>query len=357
MANIIEQLGDLWNSAKSSPAKSRSYFTIKDIVERPFVEKQHYMQIIINEMYLTKNREWFIKYAPVALIATTHIYGNQEHTTPVIIGPSLFQQYTKEDLPDGIIIRNAPVISLHPYQGGAVTLTAIFSKVEKKNNVDIVLEVLENIAGIASPLAPAIPFASYLKVTGSIMNSVRTLMNLSETVPLIAYRETINPQVGHALLPTYLVLIDADQKEIKKEQFVVIDSRLYYKENGMDAQPYRKHDFLLIQFARGDKRNDERMLPFYELWEQTRDLAAQASDDHFWLQTKEHWNTLKRIMLKSPDLTRPDYKRFKVEYLAEITELRNEAVDEAQMGPGDKLADDEQELRDTAHELDELDEL
>lgn len=358
MTNIFSELKQLYDSAKSAPARSRPNFAIPKPDGSAFVEREHYLQILINEMYLAKERMWWVQYAPVALVATTYLYGNDYQTAPIVIGPNLFKQFSN-DVGDGFIIRNAPVTSLHPYQGGAVTVTVLFSKVEKQDNGEKVLDVLEGFAEVASPISPALPFSSYLKIAGSVMAGMRTLLNLPKTQPILAYRETINPQINQPLVPQYFVLIDSPGlSEQEKKRFRVINSQLYYGDSDDNAVPYRKQDFILLEIAKGAKRTDERTLSFYPLWEETRKLGLESTKQNgFWEEAKHHFNTLKIAVLESPDLTRPDATRLKNEYLKEMKEIREGGAEEALLKGGEHSLGDLKVYQDIAKELDQLDNL
>lgn len=361
--DLLSKVVELFDSAKSAPAKDRASFRITKQDRVPFVEYQHYLQILVNDMYLSKEREWWVRYAPVALVATTYLYDNEYKTAPVVIGPALFQQFSK-DVGDGTIIRNAPVTGLHPYQGGAVTLTIMFSKVEKQDNSEKVLDVLENFANIASPLTPAIPFSSYLKIADSVMGGMRVLLNLPKTQPILAYRETINPQINQTLEPVYLALIDTPGlNDLEKAKFRVRDGQLYYGESDTSARPYRDNDFILLEIAQGSRRTDERTLAFYPLWQQTRRLGFQsAKQDGLWAEAKSHFNTLKIAINESPDLTKPDIKRLINGYLAEMKEIRQGSAEEQslhaeELDKSKKTEDALQDYQRVAQELNELDKL
>lgn len=358
MRDFVAEIRQLFDKAKSAPAKDKANFTIRDKDAKPFLDHQHYIQIVVNEMYLSKEREWWVRYAPVALVATTYVYGNEVQTAPVVIGPTLFQQFTKDE-GNGTVIRDAPVTSLHPYQGGSVTLTVLFSKVEKQDNSEKVLDVLESFADVASPITPMIPFASYLKIAGSVMTGMRILLNLPRTQPIFAYRQTINPDINQALEPLHLVLIDTvGLSDAEKGKFRVRDNQLYYGETEASAVAYRKSDFILLEIAQGTKRTDVNTLDFYPLWEQTRKLGIQsARQDGYWQEAKAHFNTLKIAINESPDLTVPDVKRLTGTYLSEMKEIRQGGAEEQNLKIEPQNAETLHAYEEIARQLDDLDQL
>ena len=72
--NFIAAVKQLFDSAKSAPARDTANFSIPKKDGVPFVAREHYIQILVNDMYLSKEREWWVRYAPVALVAPTYLY-------------------------------------------------------------------------------------------------------------------------------------------------------------------------------------------------------------------------------------------------------------------------------------------
>jgi hypothetical protein len=358
MANFLNEVKQLFEHAKAAPARDRAYISIPKKDGLAFIERQHYFQILINEMYLAKEREWWVRYSPVALVATTLLYGTEYQTAPIVVGPALFRQFS-QDVSSGTIIRNAPVTGLNPYSGGAVTITILFNKVEKQDNSEKVLDVLETFSTIADPLAPAIPFSTYLKIAGSVMSGVRILFNLPRTQPILAYRETFNPQIQHTLAPGYLALMDVPGlTEAEKRKFYVKNDQLCYGETESTATPYRASDFILLEIAQASRRTDEATLPFFSLWQETRKLGLQsARQEYFWQEAKNHFNTLKIAINESPDLTTPDIKRLTGNYFDELVDIRQGRAGEQSLSPGNVEPSTIEQYQKIARQLDELDEL
>jgi len=356
---VLDGFQKLFNKAKSAPAKDRAAFILPDPAAPTFSRRKHYLQILVNEMYLAKARQWWVGYDPAVLVAASYIYGQQTATVPMVVGPTMFQQFSN-DIGDGTIIRNVPVTSLHPYQGGSLTLTVIFNKVQRVNNSDRMLKALESITSVASPLAPTIPFDAYLKMAGSVMSGLSILFNLPETKPVIAYSETINPQINQTMVPGYIVLIDAPG--ITKEEqakFKVVDSQLHYQDEHEGLVQYRKSDFIVLQIAQGTHRTDENVLPFYPTWLETRRLGLQSRNiDVLWQEAKNHFNTLKISVYESPDLTKPDIQFYYDQYYEELVSIRQGAANDAFLKAKSlPVGDDFQKMQAKAKSLDELDEL
>ena len=356
MPTLLDRVTTVWKKVRAGEAETRAHFAISqdhihngEPLGAPFKAKQHYFQIVINEMFLSNTREWFVRYDPMTFVASNYIYGTERQTLPFVIGPAMLKQF-EQQIPEGMIFENTPVSGLHPYQGGSLTLTVILNRLQRANNADKLLQVVE---GLSSAVAPSIAVAAYLPIAGTVVDGVEAILGLDETVPVVGYHITINPDIGDTLEPSYFVLIDKDEVELERDRFWVRDKRLYYGETEETSQPYRDSDFILFSIAQGVVRTDERTLPFYSLWQTTRDLATQPAK-HYWDEAKANFNALKRSLIKSPDLTEPDSKRLIDQYLEELKQRREDAILDADLAAGQELPDTEAELRRVTEELNKL---
>jgi len=362
MSDLVSTVQGWWDHMKSGEAKTRAQFSIDRShaddgakLGPPFEEKRHYFQVIVHEMFLAKAREWFVGYDPMVVAAASYIYDTKIETVPFVAGPSMLKDFGHE-APEGMIFRDTPVSGLNPNQGGAFTLTLVLYKVQRKNNADRLLQVVE---GISKSVDPSNALAAYLKMAGTIVDGVEAILGLKETVPVLGYRVTINPDIKQTMSADYLAVIDEDSATaaMKPEKFRVRKSRLYHVDGGGAEKEYRDRDFVLFRIAQGDKRTDERTLPFYSLWTAAKDFAARGNDE-FWKDAKAHFNTLKRNLLSSPDLTGPDSARLRIEYLGELQKVRKDAVDETPLAAESApVSEAEKELRRMGAELDKLDNL
>jgi len=358
MSNFFNIVEAIWDNLKAGEAKTRAHFAIsRDHVDKGdqlgprFEAGQHYFQIVINEMFLANQRQWFVNYDPMAFVASSYIYDKQLETLPLVVGPTLLQQF-KQEVPLGMIFQNTPASALHPYQGGSLTLVIILNRLQRQNNAEKVLQVVESVSGAVDPTQA---FSAYLTIAKTVLDGIETLLGLQQTIPVVGYRISINPVIGQVLEPTYFVLIDEDARLIQQNNFWVRDWRLYSGPDKNTAAPYHDHDFILFSIAQGTKREDERTLPFYPLWESTLDLAARPSEgDFYWKEAKAQFNTLKRELLNSPDLTKPDSKRLRDQYFNELVDQRQETLRDSTLAP-QPLSGAEAELRQMAEELDKLD--
>lgn len=359
MSKFFNRVESIWDNLKAGKAKTQAHFAIGrdhinngDQLGSHFEAGQHYFQIIINEMFLANQRQWFVNYDPMAFVASSYIYDKQQETIPLVVGPGMLAQFGQQ-VPKGMIFQNTPVSQLHPYQGGSLTLVIILNKLQRGNNAEKLLQVVESVSGAVDPSKA---FSLYLTIAKTVLDGIETLLGLQQTVPVLGYRIAINPAIRQVFEPTYFVLLDEDARLVQQNRFRVRNDSLYYVNDQGKDEPYRDHDFILFSIAQGDKRDDERALPFYALWETTKDLAARPipDGDHFWKDAKAQFNTLKRELLNSPDLTAPDSKRLREQYFKELADIREETIREGKLAP-QPLSEAETELRQMADELDKLD--
>lgn len=352
---LTERIQGLWSSAKAAPARTRAHFSIPDdrvedgaSLGDEFAAGKHYFQVYVNELYLQHAREWFVKFDPMSFVATRYVYDRAETTATFVVGPKLIEGFKDVEQPEGMVFRNTPVTGLHPYQGGSVEITILLSRLPRENNADKLLQVLES---VTTAIDPSTVFSTYVKLGGTLLDGVETLLGVDGTKPVMGYRVGVNPAVGLTFEPGYHVMLDADEATVDPARFHVKESRLYVADNG-DLKPYRGSDFMLFSVLQGTKREDERLLPFYSLWQTTQDLAAHPGN-HYWEEAKSNFNALKRAMLMSPDLTAPDYTRLREQWLDQLAARRQEVVMEGELGP-DELDEGEKELADVATRLDRL---
>ena len=358
MASLLERAKNLLGKAKAGEARTRAHFPIpSERVEedggqpaagQPFTARQHYFQVVLNEMYLANSREWHKQYEPMVFVAASYIYDTSEQTSPFVVGPALLQRFGQE-LPSGMIYENVPVTGLHPYQGGAVTLTVLLTALERQNNADRLLDVVEQVAGAISP---SVAFTTYLKLAEPVMRGVESLFGLDETRPILGYHASANPDIGQRFVPEYFALIDVDEATVDPERFHVRGSRLY-ADGEAGLAPYRADDFVLFKVTQGTQRSDEQTLPFFGLWRQALDFAGTPDDAH-WREAKASFLTLNRALRASPDLVPRDAERISAMYLEQLKEARNRAVDYGELGAGREAGPEEAALRDAADELDRL---
>lgn len=151
--------------------------------------QNNYFQIRINELYLSKGREWFTTYAPLVFTVAEFTYDNKIEAVPFIVGPTLIEKYGQK-APQGMLFSNTRIAGLHPYQGGRITLSIVLCRVRLKNYAKELLSLSESIASV---LDISTAFSTYLKISNVLLEGIESLFSLGDTQSLIGLR-----QIGRA---------------------------------------------------------------------------------------------------------------------------------------------------------------
>ena len=234
----------VWNAVKThiinSPRKSPSTIRIPpDHVDknrnRPPVDKNRnrpaednfksdtdYFHVVINEMYLTRARNWFDKIDPVVYVLSEFSYNGAPQVVPVLVGPTLLKDKgITENVTNGIIFRNTAVAGPYPYRGKGLTLAVILCEARSDNPLKPLLSMVESTSdalGFSPVTGP------YTKVAEILIDGFGALLNSGGVTPLVGLRDSYGPSYGTAFGPSHFALIDTPH--VDAERLWVRDSRL-----------------------------------------------------------------------------------------------------------------------------------
>jgi hypothetical protein len=336
MKTLIERTSDLWDAVRRSEAKLPTRINIPpsqtdNALGESFHRNKNYFQVRVNEMFLEYGRQWFSTYLPLVTFISEFTYDRKVEAVPFVVGPSMIEDKGTE-LPDqGMIFSNTRVAGVHPYRGGRITLTAILYRTQRTNYAKNLLNVVESAAGV---LDMATSFGMYTKIASVILDGLEALFNVGETDPIVGWRQEFDPDAGDELSPGYFVLINQPEEEIDQSKIWVKDNKLYYGDSLTSAQPYRGADFVLYSLAQTNERSDVEMLPFQELWDRVHKEALEPSDDH-WKSAKANMLTLYQSLSTSPDLTAIQAKQLADEYVEQMKNAHERAVEFSELDFGD----------------------
>lgn len=288
-----------------------------------FAKDQNYFQVLINEMYLGNQREWFNKVDPVVYAYTEFIYGGQSHAAPFLVGPNILKQRGVSDqFLGGLILRNTDVTGVNPYRGGALVLSVVLCEAKGDNLLRPLLKVVENTAG-ALDFSPAI--GAYVKVAKLVMDGFDQLFGTGMITPLVGLRDMFGPRMDTPFQPGYFVLIAAP--DVAPERLWVRDRQLVSGPNLKDAKPYRDADFVLysINSIPGDMRDDYDTLPFNDLWERVKGDASSGKDEPNFSSARQQMGALYQTIMLSPDLTDPQRVSLAADYVRQMNETHENA--------------------------------
>jgi hypothetical protein len=315
----------LWEQIQKSSTKTPTRLKIPNTRSdhrqttptQPFQPNQQYFQIRINELYLSTSRKWFSEYDPLVFAATEFIYDKKAETVPFVVGPSLIEKNGQKAPTGGsTIFSNTRVAGLHPYRGGRLTLSIVLYRVKRKDHAKELLKLIES---VSSAIDFSTALRSYTKVAGVVLTGIESLLGLHDTEPIIAIRQEFDPTAGDNLEPSYFVLIDKPESELKTEQLWVRDNQLVYGATLAESKPFREADFVLYSIVQTSDRNDITTLPFYPLFERAKEAALQG-DDKSWERAKANLMSLHQTLALSPDLTPSQAMQLSKSYVEEVRE-------------------------------------
>jgi hypothetical protein len=258
---------------------------------------QHYFSVVVNEMFLTKAREWVNVYDPMVMVVSEFTYGSTRTVSPFIAGPAMLKDKLAE-VPNGIAITDTRVAGLHPYRGGQLAFAIVLARVKRDSHAAQLLQVVEAVSS-AFPIGAAV--APHLKVASAIMNGVDSLFGMTETQPLVGHRWEYDDGTTPWLTPGFFVLMSPGETPINPSDLHVVKGRL--RLGATETSPtVNDRDYALYSLHGTERRFDIDELPFKATFD-TAVKNAAASDEGAWERAKANLMTLYQDMVLSPDLT------------------------------------------------------
>jgi len=289
-----------------------------------FVKDQSYFHVLINEMYLGRQREWFNRVDPVVYVYAQFIYsGNKDHAVPFLVGPNLLKERGVSDqFLGGLIMRNTDVTGINPYRGGALILSVVLCEAKGDNVLRPLLKVIESAAG-ALDFSPAL--GAYVKVAKVLMDGFDQLFGTGMVTPLVGLRDMFGPSLDMPFRPGYFALIAAP--EVAPETLWVREHQLVKGSSLQDAKPYRDADFVLysVNSIPDDMRDDYDTLPFNDLWGRVKTDASSGKDEPNFASARQQMSTLYQAIMLSPDLTDKQRLSLASDYVRQMNETHETA--------------------------------
>ncbi|TMC60945.1 MAG: hypothetical protein E6J26_00540 [Chloroflexi bacterium] len=333
MSNFANTWNRLAQALQNTPRTSPSTITIpRDHVDlnphgeldSAFKAGQHYFQVLVNEMYLTKQRQWLDKIDPLVYAVCEFNYDNKPQVMPFVVGPGMLKRLGVPDqYANGIIFRNTSISGIRPYRGGGLTLSIVLCEASVGNYVTPLLRVIESAAN-ALDFSPAL--SPYMKVATLVMDGFESLFNTGGIKPLVGLRDSFGPNFGTPFRPTYFALIDAPN--VNPQSLWVRDNQLVEGAELHSAKPYRQADFVLysIVVPSDNKRDDVDALPFGDLWGRVKKDAASPVDKPDYESAKTNMAALYQSILLSPDMTEPQADELADQYAKRMQSIHERAV-------------------------------
>lgn len=324
-------LASLWstiqNSILSSPRQAPSTVAISaDHTDRTaqlsgaLEANKDYFLVRVNQLFLRSDRKWLTEIDPLAFVVSEFNYAKKAQVAPFVVGPGMLAQFGQQ-LPQGMVFTNTTAAGVHPYRGGALSLTVVLCQVPVSAMGKKLLGLIEQASRAFNPVAG---LSTALQIGGLILDGIDGVLGLNDTKPLAGWRFTVDPQAGDTLGPGYYVL--SETSGLRAEQLWVKNDALHIGNDLNSAQPYTGGDYVLYSVLRtpGGERNDIEMLPFYELYERAV-AEAQSDKPGAWDNAKGVLIALLNAVAVSPDLTKAHAAELSTQFIADVKAARERA--------------------------------
>ena len=173
-------------------------------------------------------------------------------------------------------------------------------------------------------------------------------------MPVLGYATALSPGAERPISSTYSAITDVDEATASgAHHYSVRNQRLHKSGEDGQARPYRSSDFVLFSLLQAGSRNDEAQLPVYPA-EVDHPGSGGAARPALLGRGQAQLQRAQTSHAQKPNLTRPDYAALRELFIGELTDRREEARLEGELG-ADELGEDERELdAGVARRIDEL---
>lgn len=303
---LSQFFNNLWDNIKQSPTFVPTYIEFSAnqtdepaLFSTKFDDRRHYFMVSVSEMFLSYNRLWHQNFSPMVFSVCNFKYNGETLEIPYIIGPSHLKKF-EQRLPKGMLFLNTPVVGVHPWRGGNLSLSIILCRVKETNNIEKVLSVIED---VSNSLDFSAGLESYTKVGRVVLKGFDSLLGFEQTSPLLGINNNFGQASGNPFRPGYYALVQGEN--LDKNKFWVKDKRLCYGDSLDTAQSYRDDDFVLFRIGISEDRKDEESLSFYKQYTSIYEYIRNQSElsENQLLNLKSRLRQLAVDIRLSPDLT------------------------------------------------------
>lgn len=336
--SLMQKIQSVWQTTKGALREQPTAAMIPadhvidaDFTPTLIVPKEHYFEVIINEMFLERERQLWVNVDPAVYIVTDFIYKGEMTSVPYLVSPL---KLPFDNVPNGMIFRNTRVAGTHPYRGGQFGITLVLYRVSRNGVAD---RLLDFISSAASAHSFANALGAYMQLADVVVGGVQTLLGLNGMSPLIGIQEGFN---ATTLRSGFFVLIN--EPGVPVSSLWVDKGQLLKGDTKESAKPYRDADYVLYSIRNDTTRTDTDMLQFAPLWDQVRQEALKSNNDEVFTNTKVLLANLYQQVEISPDLTQPQADQLSEEFRQRVSLLRKKAINNSNLStePGAKESGD-----------------
>jgi hypothetical protein len=291
------------------------------VVGREIERDRAYFSVEVKELFLTEGRKWWVTYSPAVLMIVEFIYGGQKISVPTLVGPNLIRQKNGQS-PHGVVLENTLVAGPYPFRGGRVAITAILYRAQHHDHARSLLNFVE---GVSAALGVPADMGTLLKIGGTVLEGLETLLRLGDAEPIAAHRIEFEGGSVEGFRSSLCTLI-ADGAVDPSLLRVQDGGRLKIDSGNGQTRRFDRADYVLYGINRRDRRGETSTLPFAVLQDQARS-AALSGEDTGWTRAKANLLTLYQQMLLCPDVTTEEADEIMESSKAELLRLKKRRED------------------------------
>lgn len=294
------------------------------------VPQEHYFGILIDEIFLSRSREWWREYEPLVLSITEFTYGSTKAVLPFLVGRRTLGEHAQL-APQDMIYRRIGATGIHPFRGGKVTSTVVLCK-------SLTADWARKLVATIESVSQAVPFAGgmakFTRLADSVLEGIDSLFSVAQTTPLVGLRQEFDHDLGTPVRPGFFVLIDGPEASYAPETLWVKGDSLYRGTNEAALKPFREASFVLFSIRGTAQVSDLSQLSAHQTAEAIKKLAAGTEED--WRRAKAELVVLIRELITSPDLTAAQADAYYEEVIKAAKRFRKRAKQIGHLGVEDQ---------------------
>lgn len=215
-----------------------------------FIPDQTYLQVVINQMYVSQSRKLWIEREHLGAIWMSFRYAGTMQTVPFTVGRDLLVDKVKNLPPsDRIEFRDVRVGKIYPYTGDSLSLYLGLWSTKTVNWANKAFSALDI---IASKVKVAGSLSLVLDMVGVLNEGISTLLSLDDIQAHLNLYQEFQDTVSSVapLQPGYYAMIDVLNAMFNPSTLCVVDGKLgILSDDKKQILPFYAHDFLLYTLS------------------------------------------------------------------------------------------------------------
>ncbi|SOE97712.1 hypothetical protein SAMN05414139_10870 [Burkholderia sp. D7] len=263
--------------------------------DTPLTPMRDYVRIWLDDMFLAKDKEWFVERFP-AVHTTIELKfgGNPVKVTHVTdgtgqVGRGIFTSYALTDL--------------MPFNGGTVKVQSALLSLKGKDYASEAIGILKNFSSLVGA-----PLSQALLIADKVNAGMQSLLQKGDAGLVLGFHRQYAADGGGGgavLKPGYTALILASRRDIDPDILSVKGGKLLYARKNGAPEPVEGFDYMLFRVEGRPERDNWRMSNIEEPLNQ----AIQATIRGDQQNADGYLKTALLVIWQSPDLSVHDRRR------------------------------------------------